>query len=216
MARLSTTSYALLGLLSMAPMSGYDLYQAVQRSVRHMWPISKSQVYAEVARLEPLGLITATEVRQQHLPDKRVLQLTAAGEEALDEWLAGGELPPPQFRLPFLLHTLFGHRLGPEPVTKLLQEIQAGSEGRRLEYQTLLTEMEESPGTEYAQLVVLCGLRMAEAVAAWALEAQERVPAHQVIIDPRRPEPRTAPRMFRAAPVAMGAGDQAREEVGEE
>lgn len=205
MPKLSTTSYALLGLLSMAPMSGYDLYQAVQRSVRHMWPISKSQVYAEVARLEPLGLITGTDVPQRRLPDKRVLRLTAAGEEVLDEWLAADELPPPQFRLPFLLRTLFGHRLGPEPTAKLLRDIQAGAEESRREYQTLLDQMGESLGTEYARLVVLYGVRTAEAVASWAQEAQERIPAHAVNIDPRRPESRTAATIFRVAPVAMGA-----------
>ena len=179
MPKLSTTSYALLGLLSIAPMSGYDLYQAVQRSVRHMWPISKSQVYVEIARLEPLGLITATEVPQQRLPDKRVLQLTAAGEQALDEWLTQAEVPPPQFRLPFLLRTLFGHRLGPEPTAKLLQEVHAAAEDRRMEYQTLLTEMEESPGTEYAQLAVLYGLRAAEAVPGPGQRSHGRIRSHR-------------------------------------
>src|SRR6266498_1174193 len=46
--RLTTTSHAILGLLSIAPMSGYDLYQAVEGSTGHFWPISKSQVYAEL------------------------------------------------------------------------------------------------------------------------------------------------------------------------
>src|SRR5437870_9043848 len=68
---LTTTSFAVLGLLSIAPMSGYDLHQAVDRSVRHIWPISKSQVYAELARLVPLGLIAGTDVAQARLPDER-------------------------------------------------------------------------------------------------------------------------------------------------
>ena len=65
---LTTTSYAILGLLSIAPMSGYDLHQAVDRSIRHMWPISKSQVYAELARLEPLDLIAGTDVPRSGCP----------------------------------------------------------------------------------------------------------------------------------------------------
>lgn len=203
---LSTTSCAVLGLLSIAPMSGYDLHQAVDRSVRHLWPISKSQVYAELARLEPLGLIAGTDVPQERLPDKRVYRLTEAGEEALDDWLEQGELEPPQFRLPYLLPTLFGHRLGPERAAALLLEVRAGAEARRREFEGLLAAMEQAPGTEYARLVVLHGLRLAEATASWADEAEARIPSYAVRIDPRRPRPRTAEAMFQIAPPAQSNG----------
>jgi len=205
---LTTTSYAVLGLLSIAPMSGYDLHQAVDRSVRHLWPISKSQVYAELARLEPLGLIAGTDVPQERLPDKRVFRLTGDGEEVLDDWLTHAELEPPQFRLPFLLRALYGHRVGPRRTAELLRDVRNGAEARRREFEELLREMEQAPGTEYARLVVLYGLRMAEAMAAWAEEAARRIPDHEVRIDPRRPRPRTAEAMFRMAPAATGAAGE--------
>ena len=78
--KLTTSSHAVLGLLSIVPMSGYDLFQAVERSVGRFWPISKSQVYAELPRLESAGLIQGTDVHQERLPDKRVFRLTEAGE----------------------------------------------------------------------------------------------------------------------------------------
>jgi DNA-binding PadR family transcriptional regulator len=205
---LTTTSHAVLGLLSIAPMSGYDLHQAVDRSVRHLWPISKSQVYAELARLEPLGLIRGTDVPQERLPDKRVFRLTEEGEDALDDWLEHGDLEPPQFRLPFLLPALFGHRLGPKRTAELLEQVRAGAESRRDEFGALLEAMEEAPGTEYARLVVLHGLRLAEATASWADEAARRIPSYRVRIDPRRPRPRTAEAMFRMAPTSSGATDE--------
>jgi len=205
---LTTTSYAVLGLLSIAPMSGYDLHQAVDRSVRHIWPISKSQVYAELARLEPLGLIAGTDVPQERLPDKRVFRLTEEGEDALDDWLEHRDLEPPQYRLPFLLPALFGHRMGPKRTAELLEQVRAGAESRRDEFGALLEAMEEAPGTEYARLVVLHGLRLAEATASWAEEAATRIPSHRVRIDPRRPRPRTAEAMFRIAPTSSAATDE--------
>jgi DNA-binding PadR family transcriptional regulator len=188
-------------------MSGYDLHQAVDRSVRHMWPISKSQVYSELARLEPLGLIAGTDVPQERLPDKRVFSLTDTGEEVLDEWLNGSDVEAPQFRLPFLLRTLFGHRLGPQRTAELLDGIRAGADGRRREYEAFLSEMQQAAGTEYARLVALYGLRMAEAVGSWAEEAREDLPGYEVTIDPRRPHPNTANAMFRIAPVAAAADE---------
>ncbi len=34
----------ILGMLSLAPMSGYDLVQGLERSVGQLWPLSKTQV----------------------------------------------------------------------------------------------------------------------------------------------------------------------------
>ena len=129
-ARLTTSSRAILGLLSLAPMSGYDLFQAVERSVGRFWSISKSQVYSELARLEPLGLIQGADVPQERLPDKRVFRLTEAGEVCLDEWLDHGELEDPQFRVPFLLKILFGHRRQPGDTAALLRAVQDEAAGR--------------------------------------------------------------------------------------
>lgn len=204
---LTVSSYAILGLLSIAPMSGYDLHQAVDRSVRHMWPISKSQVYAELARLEPLGLITGADVPQERLPDKRVFHLTPAGEEALDDWLQHAELEPPQYRLPFLLRTLFGHRVGPQRTAELLEEIRGGADASRRLFEAFLSEMGDRPGTEYARLAVLYGLRISEAIGSWAEEAEEHIPDHPVGIDPRRANPETADAMFRIAPAAHSDED---------
>lgn len=198
--RLSTTSHAILGLLSIAPMSGYDLHQAVEGSVSHFWPISKSQVYAELARLETQGLIEGTEVPQERFPDKRVFRLTPAGEHQLDGWLEGAELEAVQFRLPFLLKVLFGHRRDPERTARLLAEVRAVAEARQDEYRLFLAALASAPDADYARLTVLYGVRMAEATAAWAEEARGLLPAGRVSIDPRRPGPQTAPAMFALAP----------------
>ncbi len=199
--RLTVTSHAILGLLSIVPMSGYDLFQAVDRSVSRFWPISKSQVYAELARLEPLGLIEGTDVPQERLPDKRVFRLTEAGEQALDAWLGNGEIEELQFRIPFLLKVLFGHRRPPRDTAGLLQLVgdEAADEARRYSDYTEL--LGSAPDAAYARVAVLFGLRMAEAIAAWAEEAEALLPERARRIDPRRREPATAPALFRALPV---------------
>jgi PadR family transcriptional regulator, regulatory protein AphA len=197
--KLTTGSYAILGLLSIAPMSGYDLFRAVEGSVGQFWPLSKSQVYAELPRLEGAGLVQATAVHQENLPDKRVFRLTEAGEAALDAWLADDEHEDAQFRMPFLLKTLFGHRGQPADTAKLLQSVRDEAAARAGQYQEFFTLLSSAPDTEYARMTVLFGLRMAEAIAGWAGEAQALLPENPHRIDPRR-EPKTATVMFRAAP----------------
>jgi PadR family transcriptional regulator, regulatory protein AphA len=198
--RPGTTSHAILGLLSLTPMSGYDLFQAADRSVSRFWPISKSQVYAELARLEAVGLIDGTDVPQERLPDKRVFRLTDAGEQALDDWLDYGEVEDMQLRIPFLLKAFFGHRRPPEHTAGLLEVVRDEAADEAARYAGFLKMLADAPDSEYARIVVLFGLRVAEAFAAWAEEAREMLPAHEHRVDPRRPNPKTTPGLFQAAP----------------
>ncbi|HVX16412.1 MAG TPA: PadR family transcriptional regulator [Acidimicrobiales bacterium] len=198
--RLSTPSYVVMGLLSIAPMSGYDVFQAVERSVGLFWPISKSQVYAEMSRLEPLGLIDGQTVSQERLPDKRVFRLTNEGEQALDAWLERAPADEVQLKIPFLLKTFLGHRRAPAATAGLLDEVaeQAAEDADR--YRAFYELLASIPDASYARMAALFGLRLAEAIAGWATEARALVPEQQFRIDPRREHPRNADAMFKAAP----------------
>src|SRR5258708_12533517 len=126
-------------------MSGYDLAQAAERSVGRFWPISKSQVYAELARLEPLGLVQGTEIAQDRRPDKRLFHLTERGEQVLDSWLESDDLAAPRFRLPFLIKIFLGHRTAPRHSAELLQEVRAGALAQPEELAALLPLIAHPP-----------------------------------------------------------------------
>jgi PadR family transcriptional regulator, regulatory protein AphA len=194
---MTPTARAILGLLSIVPMSGYDLAQAAERTVGRFWPVSKSQVYAELARLEPLGLVQGTEIAQDRRPDKRVFRLTEPGEEALDAWLESADLAAPRFRLPFLLKIFLGHRAAPGRSAALLQEVRDRALAQVQQLEALLAVLDH-PDAAYARLTVSYLLRMAETTAAWARDAQASLPPGRISIDPRRGNSTVAAAMFQA------------------
>ena len=52
MSKLSTTAYALLGLIAMRPISTYEVAQWMRGSnLRALWPRAESQVYKEPKKL---------------------------------------------------------------------------------------------------------------------------------------------------------------------
>jgi DNA-binding PadR family transcriptional regulator len=79
--------FALLGLLSKESRHGYDLKRAFERLLGGTWPINIGQIYTTLTRLERDGLVTAETVAQSNVPDRKMYSLTAAGHEALAEWL---------------------------------------------------------------------------------------------------------------------------------
>jgi PadR family transcriptional regulator AphA len=202
---LSTTSHAVMALLSFAPMSGYELARAADRSISRFWPISKPQVYAELQRLESLGLVDATDVVQDKLPDKRVFRLTGAGERGLERWLADERLEASRFRVPFLVKTLVGHRVGAERMRELLGDYRAAVEAEHEALAELDELLEQAPDAFYARATVLFGLKVSAAIAEWAHEVERLMPDEAIRIDPRRREADTALRLLASLPTRRAA-----------
>lgn len=101
------TPNALLGLLSMRPMSGYDIRQTIGRSIGYFWSESYGQIYPGLKRLAAAGLAEKKTERQKGRPDRTVYSLTAAGRRQLREWLK----QPPTPTVPrneLLLKLFFG------------------------------------------------------------------------------------------------------------
>lgn len=115
-----TLRFAILGLLSITPMSGYELKKVVDSSVGHFWSTDRSQIYRTLAGLVEDGLAERETVVQEGRPNRQVHHLTARGAEALDAWLAS-PLDPEVSRKPFLARAFFADRLTPAEVVHLFE-----------------------------------------------------------------------------------------------
>jgi PadR family transcriptional regulator AphA len=157
--RISSSTQAILGLLTIEPMSGYDLGQSVRASVGHIWSESYGQIYPNLKKLAAAGLVSSKAEKQK-------------GREQLIEWL--GTAPQPEIpRNEMLLKLFFGAQV---PATVLIAYI----EHMVLEHRALLerfTHMEreeiaafkdrpEAPfwrmSARYGQLEMEAHLRWAE------------------------------------------------------
>jgi PadR family transcriptional regulator AphA len=79
--------YALLALLRVSPLSGYDLQKQFSLSVGHVWHAPDSQIYPELRKMETEGLIEGEEQPRGQRGTRRVYHVTEAGELAYVEWM---------------------------------------------------------------------------------------------------------------------------------
>jgi PadR family transcriptional regulator AphA len=112
--------YALLGVLSMREMSGYDIKRHFDRAVHFVWNASDSQIYRELRGMERDKLITSRLIQQESKPNKRLYRLTDAGSAELDAWLVS-PVETPYSKEPFLLRLFFMERLSDDDARKLLE-----------------------------------------------------------------------------------------------
>src|ERR1700751_3135599 len=83
---LTTTSYAVLGLLAVRPWSSYELTQQMDRSLGRVWPRAVSKLYEEPKKLTAHGLARSA-VQQNGQRTRTVYAITAEGRRALGEWV---------------------------------------------------------------------------------------------------------------------------------
>ena len=173
----TTTAEALLGLLSIRAMSGYEIKQMIEQSIGNFWSESFGQIYPVLKRLEREGLIAAEEPGVGKAGGTRVsrrFRLTARGEQRLQAWLPVPARPQVP-RNELLLKLFFG---ADAPVAVMKEQIEATRaiyQADLKRYQAITTRIRKTranlPGFPYWMIVVAYGRAEAKAVIAWANES---------------------------------------------
>lgn len=120
---LSTTSYAVLGMLALRSWSPYELTQQMRRSLAYCWPTSERVLYSEPERLVAAGLAEVEVTPVQPRP-RRVYSITPAGREVLREWLRTPPAPVRFVNEP-LLRLLFADQAAPADLISSLEHLRA-------------------------------------------------------------------------------------------
>jgi DNA-binding PadR family transcriptional regulator len=84
---LTTTSYAILGLLAIDEWTTYELAQQMRRSLSNFWPRAERRIYEEPKLLVAHGLAVARTEYTGRRP-RTVYAITPKGRAALRAWLA--------------------------------------------------------------------------------------------------------------------------------
>jgi DNA-binding PadR family transcriptional regulator len=167
---LSTTEYAVLGLLTWGERSGYELQKAAEQGVGYVWTAAKSQVYAVLPRLVRQGLATGRVVRQERLPDKHVYRITPRGRRAFRAWLEEPVEDRDAARSPFLLKVFFGSQMSADALAAHVRRKLEQAEADLAEYREIEERIAGEEKSYYGYLTLRWGLTHARATTRWAKE----------------------------------------------
>ena len=170
----SKTRFAVLGILSYGPMSGYDIKKFYEQNVAGFWNESYGQIYPILKRLAEEELATRSVHKQEGKPDRHIYALTEKGREELQQWLVeptGRHIG----RHETLLKLMFGQQI---PIGDNITQIKRFRERQKDE----LKEIEElkkqfehqevdDPNMPFWQLALGYGEHVNRAYINWAEEA---------------------------------------------
>jgi DNA-binding PadR family transcriptional regulator len=165
---LSTTSYAVLGLLTFADdMSGYDVMKLAEQSIGYFWTPAKSHVYSELKRLAATGYATERYVEQEARPNKRTYSITAAGHSALERWLAEAPIEPSPVKSEITLKVFFGNLVPAAALRRQIEDIRRGDEDYLAELRAIEEQIKDDDSLIYPYLTLKAGLAHIEADIVW-------------------------------------------------
>lgn len=165
--------HAILGLLSVQPMSGYDLNRAFTTTVAHFWHADQSQIYRTLDKLTANKAITTKVIRQEGKPDRKVHSLTTTGRAELERWLTS-PLEHERFKEPFMARLFFAANLSYAEVLQLLAEREKQAERKLQSLKTL-----DAPVKDLASALRAATLRKGiidiEAELAWLQQTRKSI-----------------------------------------
>ena len=174
MATVNKTRYALLGLLTLAPMCGYEMKKYSERSLKYFWSESYGQIYPMLSRMKAEGLVTAQKDQQEGRPGRIVYSITDKGREVLRDWMQT-PIEPTKPRIELLLRLFFGPEI---QATHHMDNIRGFKEARiqlLREYEKIAESIKTldkgDPRTPYKLMTLSLGRHVARAMSEWCDES---------------------------------------------
>jgi PadR family transcriptional regulator, regulatory protein AphA len=179
---LTTTSYAILGLLAIRPWPTYELARQMRRNLHYFWPRAESNLYAEPKRLVAGGFATA-ESEPVGRRRRTVYSITPRGSSALESWLLEPAAET-RFESETLVKLMFAPYGSKESTLDHLQRLRGELEVKLSAIRAIFDEYlaTDDPFPERVHVNVLCYRLIWDQTAAaaawttWALELVERWP----------------------------------------
>lgn len=167
------SKYAILGMLSIAPMSGYDIKKEVETSISNFWSESYGQIYPVLKSLIAEKLVTKSVESEAGKPDRHVYALTAKGRKELRRWLLEGSAPKVQ-RNEFLLKLFFGEEIPAKANIAHVQSFRELQSGLLQKYAAIQNQIARdnagNPNLPFWLMTVSYGEHISRALLQWCDE----------------------------------------------
>jgi len=167
------SKYAILGILSLGPISGYDIKKVFQRSVANFWNESYGQIYPLLRTLVAEGLATRSIQKQLGRPDRHIYAITDKGSGELQRWLME-PVKDQVGRIEIALKLFFGHQV---EVADNIRQVEHFREMRDRELKALIgieerlkVEQANKPNLIYMLMTVSYGQHVTQALLQWCEE----------------------------------------------
>jgi PadR family transcriptional regulator AphA len=167
--------FAILGALSQAPASGYDLVRQFDKKLNFVWWASQGAIYGELPRMQAEGLIAPYSSGPR---GRQSYEITTAGRTALQDWLRATPERRPRDDLVLRIFSLW--LLPPDDAADYLDGLADQYREQLSEYRRRQGDRPASVDAEdrarlFDDIALAAGVAHESAMLQWAEESAERL-----------------------------------------
>lgn len=192
--KINKSRYALLGMLSMRPASGYGIKKFADQSLKHFWAENYGQIYPVLRQLLEEELVNMEVQLQEKRPNRKVYSITEKGRAELNAWLMEENTFSQSLRNEFLLRIFFGAWASPEWICKELTRFAQLEEEKLLTFhsieQVLQKDASHNPHLPYWMLTLNYGQEISKARIKFCAQALENLNRASPLSDGKKKRPR--------------------------
>ena len=178
--RRPTTPYAILGMLKIAPMSGYEIRKEAASSIGYFWSESYGQLYPALRALTAKGWIRRRDsASSRGGRERQVYEITPKGREALRAWRSKAPQAVPA-RNELLLKLFFGDRASIGPETEWIEALESRELEALQNFRSIRSELRrqgDHPSLPFWLITLSFGEHRSRAVLRWCRETKAALQA---------------------------------------
>lgn len=169
MAKINKARFATLGMLALAPASGYDIKKKMANSTDHFWKESDGALYPTLKQLHEDGLVTVEIENPDSGKPKKIYTITEDGFAEFQDWMAE-DFEMPTARDELLLKIFFGSLVDKSISEQHITDFRYRCTKILTHYQNLTDSIDKKQHL-YPYLTLLRGIMGAEMCIRWCDEA---------------------------------------------
>jgi PadR family transcriptional regulator AphA len=175
MSKNSKTRFAVLGMLSMGPASGYDIKKLMSQSTDHFWREGDGSIYPILKELLDEGMVNCETINGESGKPKKQYTITEDGLRELQDWLKEDSFIATH-RIEVMLKVFFGWNVNKQVTIDHIKKLHLRSVEMRKSLEKLKNDFIPTAGPGlYRFLTIQSGMLHAEASIKWCEEALERL-----------------------------------------
>jgi DNA-binding PadR family transcriptional regulator len=167
------TKFAILGLLTIEPLSGYDIKKMIEKTLSYFWSESNGQLYPALRQMTKSKWVSLKKLREKGKKASNRYTITDVGLSELKKWLRSEE-DKSIYRDENLLKLFFGKNMSQNECIQRLVKRRQKMKDLLEEFHQLLHQLEkrnDSPHQLYWLLTLHNGIHSAKAEILWCSQS---------------------------------------------
>ncbi len=187
MSRVNNSYYAILGILSTGPMSGYQMKSWVDEGVGYFCDLDYKQIYPTLTKLVASNLATFEITKSGGRPESKVYGLTDQGMKELKDWLAKPVQEGKQSTFELTLKLFFGHLIPIETNIEHLERFRSSTIAAIQKFEQISDCLEGEPEKDafwhYRMMTVNKGKLLRKSELEWCNQTLTYLQTHGISAD---------------------------------